>query len=113
MTFTQFWDWLFTSRAYRLLLEQNRSLQSEITAVRTENHRLTLALSPALRSLERKPTADTPAPTADAPEKETERHQPRPKGLHTWRNARQQLEFAESSQARRLEQVRQANANLP
>lgn len=83
MTLASIWNWLTTSRAYRLLETQNQQLIDQCSQLRAENQRLMLAFSPSLRAAmtdEQPQTAPVESPSQPF------------RSRARWRTAKRQLE---------------------
>jgi len=114
MNIKAFWEWLTTSRAYRLLQRQTQEQSDEIVQLREENRRLLMALSPAVRQAYQgtvQPLIAQPEPATEAAQESPRPQQPR---LHvSWRAARARLEHQSNSKHNRQARAVQIQDAIP
>jgi hypothetical protein len=112
MWIKDFWEWLTTSRAYRLLLKQNERLQKEVETLRADKDRLMFSMSPTLRSIQPK---SVPQPSSGEKQDEAPKQvaQVRKPSINSWRKAKAQLEFISNSKENRRQRAIDAHAGMP
>jgi hypothetical protein len=114
MWIKDFWDWLTTSRSYRLLLDQNTRLQNEVDSLRVDREHLLRSMSPTLRgTLRNEPrVSEVKAKPADDTKKEPSPVPLRQPAHVSWRNAKAQLEHLANSNENRKQRAIEAHAGM-